>query len=117
MLAFSTAADVVPPSRIGTSAAMVNGLMFILGGVLIARPAVLGSRAIERSIEGGTLELAQHAGRPLLVALPGPVSYSSHRLEQASRAVESALEVREVLPAIAWERIRAHAARSEVDWR
>jgi len=69
MLAFSTAADVVAPSRIGTSAAIVNGLMFILGGVLIARPAVLGSRAIERGIEAGTLELAQRAGRPLLVAL------------------------------------------------
>jgi MFS family permease len=69
MLAFSTAADVVAPSRIGTSAAIVNGLMFIVGGVLIARPAALGSRAIERGIEAGTLELAQHAGRPLLVAL------------------------------------------------
>lgn len=69
MLAFSTAADVVPASRIGTTAAMVNGLMFIVGGVLIARPAVLGSHAIERGVEAGTLELAQRAGRPLLVAL------------------------------------------------
>lgn len=43
--------------------------MFILGGVLIARPTILGSRAIERGFEAGTLELAQQAGRPLLVAL------------------------------------------------
>jgi hypothetical protein len=30
---------------------------------------VLGSRAIERGIEVATLELAQAAGRPLLIAL------------------------------------------------
>jgi MFS family permease len=69
MLAFSTAADVVAPSQIGTSAAIVNGIMFILGGVLIARPGVLGSRALERGVEAGTLELAQAAGRPLVIAL------------------------------------------------
>jgi MFS family permease len=69
MLAFSTVADVVAPSQIGASAAIVNGLMFIVGGVLIARPGVLGSRAIERGIEPGTLELAQASGRPVLVAL------------------------------------------------
>jgi hypothetical protein len=69
MLAFSTAADVVAPNQIGTSAAIVNGLMFIVGGALIARPGVLGSRAIERGIEVGTLELAQIAGRPLTIAL------------------------------------------------
>jgi predicted MFS family arabinose efflux permease len=69
MLAFSTAADVVEPSQIGTSAAIVNGIMFILGGVLIARPGVLGSRALEGGLEPGTLELAQYAGRPLVVAL------------------------------------------------
>jgi MFS family permease len=69
MLAFSTAADVVAPNQIGTSAAIVNGLMFLIGGALIARPGVLGSRAIERGIEAGTLELAQVAGRPLIVAL------------------------------------------------
>jgi MFS family permease len=69
MLAFSTVADVVAPSQIGTSAAIVNGIMFIVGGVLIARPGVLGSRAIERGVEVGTLELAQIAGRPLVMGL------------------------------------------------
>lgn len=69
MLAFSTAADVVAPNQIGTSAAIVNGMMFILGGALIARPGVLGSRAIELGVEPGSLALAQAAGRPLLVAL------------------------------------------------
>jgi hypothetical protein len=34
MLAFSTAADVVTPNRIGTSAAIVNGIMFIVGGII-----------------------------------------------------------------------------------
>jgi hypothetical protein len=43
--------------------------MFIVGGALIARAGVLGSRAIERGIEPGTLELAQVAERPLIVAL------------------------------------------------
>jgi MFS family permease len=69
MLAFSTVADVVAPSQIGTSAAIVNGLMFIVGGVLIARPGVLGSRAIEAGIQPGTLELAQIAARPLMLGL------------------------------------------------
>lgn len=68
MLAFSTAADVVAPNQIGTSAAIVNGLMFILAGVLIARPGALGSRALEAGIQPGTLELAQVSGRPLILA-------------------------------------------------
>jgi sulfite exporter TauE/SafE len=38
MLAFSTAADVVAPSRLGTSAAIVNGTMFIVVGIMIQRP-------------------------------------------------------------------------------
>ena len=40
MLAFSTAADVVQPSQIGTSAAIVNGIMFLVGGIMISRPGV-----------------------------------------------------------------------------
>jgi cyanate permease len=36
MLAFSTAGDVVTPNRIGTSAAIVNGIMFIVGGIMIS---------------------------------------------------------------------------------
>jgi hypothetical protein len=32
--AFSTAGDVVKPANIGTSAAIVNGTMFILGGMI-----------------------------------------------------------------------------------
>jgi MFS family permease len=39
MIAFSTAADVVEPVEIGTSAAFVNGAMFIMGGVLASLPA------------------------------------------------------------------------------
>ena len=38
MLAFSTAADVVRRSQIGTSATIVNGIMFIVGGIMISRP-------------------------------------------------------------------------------
>ena len=38
MLAFSTVADVMKPGQIGTSAAIVNGITFIVGGIMISRP-------------------------------------------------------------------------------
>jgi hypothetical protein len=69
MLAFSTAADVVTPDRIGTSAAIVNGIMFIVGGFMIQRPGVRVGTGIEAGIEPGSLALAQHAGRPLMLAI------------------------------------------------
>lgn len=69
MLSFSTAADVVKPFQIGTSAAIVNGIMFILGGVLISRPGVRIGWGLEAGIEPRSLELAQYAGLPLMVAL------------------------------------------------
>lgn len=68
MLSFSTAADVVKPFQIGTSAAIVNGIMFILGGVLISRPGVRIGMGIEASVEPG-LAMAQYAALPLVVAL------------------------------------------------
>jgi MFS family permease len=69
MLAFSTAADVVQPSQIGTSAAIVNGIMFILGGILISRPGVRIGLGLEQGIEARSLDLAQYASLPLVVAL------------------------------------------------
>jgi MFS family permease len=69
MLAFSTVADVVEPAQIGTSAAIVNGIMFIVGGIMIARPGVRVDRAIELGIEKGSMDLAQYAALPLIVAL------------------------------------------------
>jgi MFS family permease len=69
MLAFSTAADVVQPSQIGTSAAIVNGIMFIVGGILISRPGVRIGLGIDAGIEPKSLELAQYASWPLLAAL------------------------------------------------
>jgi MFS family permease len=69
MLAFSTAADVVQPSQIGTSAAIVNGIMFIVGGIMISRPGVRIGRGLEAGIEPRSLELAQYAALPLIVAL------------------------------------------------
>ena len=68
MLAFSTAADVVKPSQIGTSAAIVNGIMFILGGILISRPGVRIGWAIEMGMEPRSLPLAQYASLPLIIA-------------------------------------------------
>ena len=69
MLSFSTAADVVQPSQIGTSAAIVNGIMFIVGGIMISRPGVRIGMGIEAGIEPKSLDLAQYASLPLLVAL------------------------------------------------
>ena len=69
MLAFSTAADVVQPSQIGTSAAIVNGIMFIFGGILISRPGVRIGLGLETGIEPKSLELVQYASLPLIIAL------------------------------------------------
>lgn len=69
MLSFSTAADVVKPHQIGTSSAIVNGIMFILGGVLISRPGVRIGMGLEAGIEPKSLALAQYAGFPLLAVL------------------------------------------------
>jgi MFS family permease len=73
MLAFSTAADVVKPQQIGTSAAIVNGIMFILGGVLISRPGFRIGVGLEQGLEPQSLELAQFASVPLIVAGVGAV--------------------------------------------
>lgn len=69
MLAFSTAADVVKPSQIGTSAAIVNGIMFIVGGIMISRPGARIGLGIDAGIEPKSLEIAQYAARPLMVAI------------------------------------------------
>lgn len=68
MLAFSTAADVVEPRQIGTSAAIVNGIMFILGGILISRPGMKIGVGIEQGMEPASLQLAQYASLPLVIA-------------------------------------------------
>ncbi|WP_217698691.1 MFS transporter [Pseudoxanthomonas indica] len=69
MLAFSTAADVVEPARIGTSAAIVNGLMFIVGGLMISRPGMRASVAADAGVATGSLAMAQFAARPLLLGI------------------------------------------------
>jgi hypothetical protein len=57
------------PSQIGTSAAIVNGIMFLVGGIMISRPGVPICLAIEARIVPKSLELAQYAARPLMVAI------------------------------------------------
>jgi len=67
MLSFSTAADVVRPEQIGTSASIVNGLMFIAGGFFISSP---GARIPDAQAAGLTgLAGAQYAALPLVIAL------------------------------------------------
>ena len=55
--------------QIGTSAAIVNGIMFIVGGILMSRPGTRIGLGLEQGITPNTLELAQYAGLPLTVAL------------------------------------------------
>jgi hypothetical protein len=69
MLAFSTAADVVEPENIGTSAAIVNGTMFILGGMMISRPGVRIGLGLEAGVAPASLDMAQFAARPLMIGL------------------------------------------------
>ncbi|WP_158543528.1 MFS transporter [Dyella solisilvae] len=69
MLAFSTAADVVAQQYIGTSAAMINGMFSIIGGVMISRPGMRAGLGLEQGLTPATLELAQFAGRPLMAGL------------------------------------------------
>ena len=69
MLTFTTVADVMKPSLIGTSAAIVNGVTFIVGGLLISSPGVRIGLGIDAGIEPKSFAIAQYASVPLLVAL------------------------------------------------
>ncbi len=69
MLSFSTSADVVQPQQIGTAASIVNGIMFIVGGILMSRPGVRIGWGIEAGIEMRSMDLAQYAILPVTVAL------------------------------------------------
>lgn len=69
MLTFTTVADVMKHSQIGTSAAIVNGVTFIVGGILISRPGVRIGLGIDAGIEPKSLAIAQYASRPLVIAL------------------------------------------------
>ncbi|WP_105102183.1 MFS transporter [Microbulbifer pacificus] len=69
MLAFSSAADVVEPENIGTSAAIVNGIMFIVGGIMISRPGMRIGLGQAEGLTPASTELAQFASRPLLLAI------------------------------------------------
>lgn len=69
MLAFSTAADVVAPKYIGTSAAIVNGIMFIVGGIMISRPGVRIGIGLETGVAPASMDMAQFAAWPLLMGL------------------------------------------------
>jgi cyanate permease len=69
IIAFSTAADVVQHNQIGTSAAIVNGITFIAGGILISRPGMRIGLGVDAGLDPQSLPLAQFASRPLLAAL------------------------------------------------
>jgi MFS family permease len=69
MLTFSSAADVVPPELIGTSAAFVNGLAFIAGGFMIAAPGSRVATGIAAGMTDHTLAIAEYAAEPIMFAL------------------------------------------------
>lgn len=67
MLAFSGAADIVPPAKIGTSASVVNGMMFIAGGILMGMPGARYEFAALNHFD--VMSSAQYALLPLVIAL------------------------------------------------
>ncbi|WP_213776287.1 MFS transporter [Caballeronia sp. dw_276] len=69
MLTFSSAADVVPPQLIGTSAAFVNGLAFIAGGIMIAAPGSRVVSGIAAGLTDHTLAIAEYAATPITYSL------------------------------------------------
>lgn len=90
MLAFSTAADVVEPQNIGTSAALVNGFMFIMGGVLISRPGMRVGLGLESGVAPGTMDMAQFAARPLMLSIVVALVIAAFMRETYPAAPENA---------------------------
>jgi len=76
MLCFSTTADVVKPDQIGTSAAIVNGIMFIISGLMIEAPGARIVQGVAEGIPRGTMEMVQFAGLPLVIVLFIPLILS-----------------------------------------
>ena len=85
MLAFSAAGDVVSLDRIGTSAAIVNGTMFLVSGLLIARPGQIAAEAVE-SGAAITMDLAASGARPLVLGLLAALVLASVIRESYPRA-------------------------------
>lgn len=73
MLPFSSAADVVKPEQVGTSAAIVNGASFILAGIMMSQPGVIISRGMAAGTDIEPLAIAQAAAMPLLITAAIPV--------------------------------------------
>jgi len=73
MLPFSSAADVVKPDQVGTSAAIVNGVSFILAGFMMSRPGVIIERGMAAGTDMGLFDIAQAAAMPLLFCAAIPV--------------------------------------------
>jgi MFS family permease len=73
MLPFSSAADVVKPDQVGTSAAIVNGVSFILAGFMMSRPGVIIEQGMASIAERGLFDIAQAAAMPILLCAAIPV--------------------------------------------
>jgi MFS family permease len=68
MLAFSTAGDVVPPRLIGTSAAIVNGVMFLVSGLLISMPGEIVTKQVNTAKQV-SMSIVEQAANPLVIGL------------------------------------------------
>ena len=65
----TTGHDHAPHTVPTPSAAIVNGIMFLIGGIMISRPGVRIGLGIEAGIVPKSLELAPYAAWPLMVAI------------------------------------------------
>lgn len=65
---WQTAGDIVPTRLIGTAAAIVNGIMFLTSGLLIAIPGQIAAREAAAGTPISML-LVEMAGKPLLIGL------------------------------------------------
>ncbi len=68
MLAFSSAADVIDAKRLGSATALVNGVMFLLGGFFIACSGAIFDSASRVGV-ASSIETARCAALPLLAGL------------------------------------------------
>jgi hypothetical protein len=73
----------------GTSAAIVNGMMFLVGGIMISRPGVRIGLGLDADLTPRSIELAQFAGRPLLLGIIVALLIALFMRETYPRAIEA----------------------------
>ena len=75
--------------QIGTAAAIVNGMMFLVGGIMISRPGVRIGLGLEADLTPCSIELAQFASRPLLLGIIAALLIALFMRETYPRAIQA----------------------------